>query len=72
MDLTTEILLAIEEWQVREGIDRVILFYNEPSTGTTYHPLSSMQSAEKNLQDCIGDLTSEYRRQRQSAKRNYV
>lgn len=131
VDLTTEILLAIEEWQVREGIDRVILFYNEPSTGTTYHPrqfqllpldinwlqslsqrnwptneiplvtmdeeeflsalireylflylfraaaaslasenssrLSSMQSAEKNIQDRIGDLTSEYRRQRQSA-----
>lgn len=29
--------------------------------------LSSMQSAEKNIQDRIGDLTSEYRRQRQSA-----
>ncbi len=131
VDLTTEILLALEQWQVREGIDRVLLFYNEPSTGTTYHPrqfqllpldldwlrslsqrswqtnqiplltmddeeflsalireylflylfraaatslasenasrLSSMQSAEKNIQDRIGDLTSEYRRQRQSA-----
>lgn len=131
VDLTTEILLAIEQWQVHEGIDRVILFYNEPSTGTTYHPrqfqllpldldwlrslsqrswqtnqiplltmddqdflsalireylflylfraaatslasenasrLSSMQSAEKNIQDRICDLSSEYRRQRQSA-----
>ena len=131
VDLTAEILLAIEAWQVHEQVDRVILFYNEPSTGTSYHPrqfqllpidsnwlhslsqrswqtneiplltmdeeaflsalireylslylfraaaaslasenasrLSSMQSAEKNIQDRIGDLTSEYRRQRQSA-----
>lgn len=131
VDLTTEILLAIEQWQVHEGIDRVILFYNEPSTSATDQPrqfqllpldsdwlrslsqrswqtnqiplltmndeeflsalmreylflylfraaaaslasenasrLSSMQSAEKNIQDRISDLTSEYRRQRQSA-----
>jgi F-type H+-transporting ATPase subunit gamma len=131
VDLTAEILLAIEAWQVHEQVDRVILFYNEPSTGTSYNPrqfqllpidldwlhslsqrswqtnetplltmdeeaflsalireylslylfraaaaslasenasrLSSMQSAEKNIQDRIGDLTSEYRRQRQSA-----
>jgi len=131
VDLTAEILLAIEAWQVHEQVDRVILFYNEPSTGTSYNPrqfqllpidsnwlhslsqrswqtneiplltmdeeaflsalireylslylfraaaaslasenasrLSSMQSAEKNIQDRISDLTSEYRRQRQSA-----
>ncbi|MDR9402887.1 MAG: Na+-translocating F1F0-ATP synthase, F1 subunit gamma [Halothece sp. Uz-M2-17] len=131
VDLTAEILLAIEEWQLHKQVDRVILYYNEPSTGTTYNPcqfqllpidldwlhslsqrswqtneiplltmdeeaflsalireylslylfraaaaslasenasrLSSMQSAEKNIQDRISDLTSEYRRQRQSA-----
>ncbi|AFZ44667.1 alternate F1F0 ATPase, F1 subunit gamma [Halothece sp. PCC 7418] len=131
VDLTAEILLAIEDWQLHKQVDRVILYYNEPSTGTTYNPrqfqllpidldwlhslsqqswqtneiplltmdeeaflsalireylslylflaaaaslasenasrLSSMQSAEKNIQDRISDLTSEYRRQRQSA-----
>lgn len=131
VDLTSEILLAIEAWQKQESLDRVILFYNEPRGGTTYNPrqfqllpldrewlyslsqrswstneiplltmneeeflsalirqylflylfraaaaslasenasrLSSMQSAEKNIQDRISDLTSEYRRQRQSA-----
>jgi F-type H+-transporting ATPase subunit gamma len=131
VDLTGEILLGIEAWQIQEGIDQVILFYNEPRSGARYSPchfqllpldlqwlqslserpwptneiplltmdeteflsalireylflylfraaaaslasengsrLTSMQSAERNIEERISDLTAEYRRQRQSA-----
>jgi F-type H+-transporting ATPase subunit gamma len=38
--IVQEILVWIEHWRAREGIDRVTLFYNNPVSNTFYRPLS--------------------------------
>ncbi|MEB3829605.1 F0F1 ATP synthase subunit gamma [Phormidium sp. CCY1219] len=130
-NMVQEILLNIQQWRNEEQVARIVIFYNQSLSGSSYEPrtlqllplnpdwlkelvhkdwpnnvlptftmdwnrlfsalireylflslyrafaeslasenasrLSSMQAAEKNIQERLGDLTSQYRRERQSS-----
>ncbi len=33
-----DVLVELEEWRMKRGIDQIVLFYNKPVTGAAFHP----------------------------------